>query len=330
MKKTLYIFQSGELKRKDNTLELQTENGKKVLPINTISEIHVFGELTINKRALEFLTSNKIPVHFYNRYDFYVGTYYPREFVNSGLITIKQVEFYLNTKERLYLAKSFILGAVNNIIKNLTYYKRNKPEPMEQAIKSVLEISKKLASCESANEIMAIEGQVRKIYYNAFNDILSNENFYFEERTKRPPESPINALISFGNSLLYTTVLSQIYRTHLDPRISYLHEPNQRSFNLNLDIAEVFKPVIVDRIIFSLINKRQISLKHFEEGLDYSYLNEEGSKIFVQEFEKKLLTTIKYKNIGNVSYRRLIRIECYKLYKHFFREEIYNPFLSEW
>jgi CRISPR-associated protein Cas1 len=282
----LYIFQSGELKRKDNTLEFQTENGKKVLPINTISEIHVFGELTINKRALEFLTSSKIPVHFYNRYDFYVGTYYPREFVNSGLITIKQVEFYLNTKERLYLAKSFILGAINNIIKNLTCYKRNKPEPMEQAIKSVLEISKKLTSCESLNKIMAIEGQVRKTYYNVFNNILSNENFYFEERTKRPPENPINALISFGNSLLYTTFLSQIYRTHLDPRISYLHEPNQRSFNLNLDIAEVFKPVIVDRIIFSLINKRQISLKHFEEGLDYSYLNEEESKIFIQEFEK--------------------------------------------
>ena len=177
---------------------------------------------------------------------------------------------------------------------------------------------------------MALEGDIRKVYYDAFNVIINQNEFYFENRSKRPPENPINALISFGNSLLYTTVLSQIYRTHLDPRIGYLHETNRRSFTLNLDLSEIFKPIIVDRVIFSLINKRQIQLKHFDEDLDYAYLNEKGREIFIKEYEDKLNTTIKHKDLGNVSYRKLIRLECYKLYKHLLDEEIYQPFVSGW
>jgi CRISPR-associated protein Cas1 len=124
-------------------------------------------------------------------------------------------------------------------------------------------------------------------------------------------------MISFGNSLLYTTILSEIYRTHLDPRIGYLHESNRRSFSLNLDIAEVFKPIIVDKVIFSLINKRQLDEKHFIKDIGFSHLTE-------------INTTIKYRNIGKVSYRRLLRLECYKLYKHFLGEEVYKPFTSDW
>ena len=177
---------------------------------------------------------------------------------------------------------------------------------------------------------MQVEGEIRKTYYSSFDQIIQLPGFSFERRTKRPPENPLNALISFGNSLLYTTVLSEIYRTHLDPRIGYLHETNQRSFTLNLDIAEVFKPVIVDRVIFSLLNKGQIQLKHFEEEVGFSYLSEKGRAIFIKEYEDKLKTTIKHRNLGKVSYRKLIRVECYKLYKHFMEEEVYMPFLGEW
>ena len=73
------------------------------------------------------------------------------------------------------------------------------------------------------------------------------------KRVKRPPDNPINALISFGNTLLYTKTISAIYRTHLDQRISYLHEPSEGRFSLSLDISEVFKPVIVYKTIFVTI-----------------------------------------------------------------------------
>ncbi len=330
MKKPIYIFNDGQLKRKDNTLLFIKENEKKVIPINAISEIHVFGEIDLNKRVLEFLTKNKVPVFFYNHYGYYIGSFYPREYLNSGLIILKQAEFYLKHKERMFLAKSFVSGAAANILKNLSYYKKSKEEYIKPYIEEILEKSKEIDSKKDIPSLMALEGEIRKKYYEAFNVVLNIGDFYFDKRTKRPPENPLNALISFGNSLIYTTILSQIYRIHLDPRIGYLHETNQRSFSLNLDLAEIFKPIIVDRVIFSLINKNQIQLKHFEEDIDYTYLNEKGKQIFIKAYEEKLATTIKYKNLGKVSYRKLIRLECYKLYKHFFGEDIYKPFVASW
>lgn len=329
MKKTFYIFSSGKLERRENTLAVETEAGRKIIPINAVSEIKVFGELDLNKSTLEFLTKNQIPIHFFNHYGYYIGSFYPRETVNSGLITLKQVEYYLDEEKRVFLAKSFVIGAVNNILKNLEYYKR-RGKDLGKVVETIEKEADKLKNVNTVPLVMQIEGEIRKIYYGSFNTILNSEEFLMDKRTKRPPENPINALISFGNSLLYTTILSEIYRTHLDPRIGYLHETNRRSFTLNLDISEVFKPVIVDRVIFNLVNKGQIKLKHFEEDVGFSYLNEKGKKIFIKEFEEKLSTTIKYKNLGKVSYRKIIRLECYKLYKHFLEEEVYIPFLVGW
>ncbi len=329
MKKPLYIFSNGKLTRKENTLALETEEGRKIIPINSVSEIKVFGELDLNKRVLEFLTKNQIPIHFFNHYGYYVGSYYPREALNSGLITLRQAEHYLDPERRLYLAKSFVAGAITNMLKNLEYYRRRKRE-VDGHIKTIEKTANDLQKAESTEEIMQVEGEVRKKYYQSFNKIIKAKGFLFDKRTKRPPENPINALISFGNSLLYTTILSEIYRTHLDPRIGYLHQTNQRSFTLNLDISEVFKPVIVDRVIFTLLNKAQIQIKHFEEDVGYSYLKDSGRRIFVGEYENKLRTTIKHRNLGKVSYRKLIRLECYKLYKHFMNEEVYIPYAGEW
>jgi len=89
----------------------------------------------------------------------------------------------------------------------------------------------------------------------------------------------INSLISFVNSLIYTTVLSEIYKTQLNPTISYLHEPGVKRFSLCLDIAEIFKPLIGDRMIFSLLNKNQITEDDFEEDSNYLYLKESAKSI---------------------------------------------------
>jgi len=96
MKKTVYIFSNGELKRKQNTLYFETEdNKKKYLPVENTGEIQIFGEITINKKLLDFLSQNEIIVHFFNYYGYYSGSFYPREHYNSGEIILKQAEHYL-------------------------------------------------------------------------------------------------------------------------------------------------------------------------------------------------------------------------------------------
>lgn len=108
---------------------------------------------------------------------------------------------------------------------------------------------------ENIEQLIAFEGQIKQTYFKAFSTIIDNPEFQFESRTRRPPKDYINTLISFSNSVLYTQVLSEIYQTHLDPRIGYLHTTNFRRFTLNLDMAEIFKLVIGDRTIFSVLNK---------------------------------------------------------------------------
>lgn len=111
--------------------------------------------------------------------------------------------------------------------------------------------------CRDVDGLMLIEARCRQQYYQSFNTILNSTDFQFTKRSRRPPKDPINALISFGNTILYNRFQQIIWKTALDSRIGVLHAANRRHYSLNLDFADVFKPIIVDKLVFSLINKGQ-------------------------------------------------------------------------
>ena len=331
MKESVYIFSNGMLKRQDNTLLfIDSNNKKKYIPVENLKEILVFGEVEFNKRVLEFLSQKEIILSLFNYYGFYVGSYYPREHYNSGYMILKQAEHYLDINKRIIIAKKFVEGAVKNSVKNLKYYKRREKD-LESEISEIMTKLNKLNDVSNIPKLMQIEGEIKKIYYKSFNKIIENESFKFEKRNKRPPIDRINALISFSNSIIYNAVLREIYSTHLDPRIGFLHYTNFRRFSLNLDIAEIFKPVIGDKVIFKVINKGIIKERDFEKDLNRIFLNNSGKRKFIEEIEKRMGETIKLKKFKNkVSYRILIRMELYKLEKHLLGEDIYKPFVMEW
>lgn len=330
MKKTIYIFNDGQLKRKDNTLYFETEKGRKYIPIEDVSDFFIFGEVDLNKRFLEFVSQKEILLHFFNYYGYYVGTYYPREHLNSGYIILKQAEHYLDENKRIFLASKIVEGSCKNILNVIRYYK-NRGKDLEDIEENIISLYQKIKDCNMVNELMAIEGNIRDTYYKAFDEIISNEDFTFDQRTRRPPKNELNALISFGNSLLYVLVLGEIYKTHLDPRIGYLHATNFRRFTLNLDMAEIFKPIIIDRLIFTLVSKKMITKNDFEQDMGGILLKDKGKKVFIEEFDKRLKTTINHRQLGRkVSYRRLIRMELYKLEKHLIGESEYEPYVSKW
>lgn len=330
MKRNYYITRNGRIKRQDNTLLLESETGeKKVIPVEDVEGIYLMGETDMNTKLLNFLSQHKIPVHVFNYYGYYSGSYYPREHLNSGFLLVNQVECYKDTARRLSIAKEFIGSATHNILRNLKYYRNRKP-----GLDSYIEdIESRIPDLQAASDIMALmawEGHVRERYYDSFNAILDLEE-EFSKRTRRPPDNMINALISFGNSLLYATTLGEIYHTQLNPTVSYLHEPGNRRFSLSLDIAEVFKPVIVDHVIFKLLNTKMLDEKDFEKEVNFCYLSESGRKTFLREYDERLSTTINHRGLDrNVSYRRLIRLECYKLEKCIAGIEEYKAFRAWW
>lgn len=330
MKKDIYIFNDGDIKRKDNTVFFESGGKKKYLPVEELNNIWIYGEVNLNKKFLDFAAEKEICIHFFNYYGYYTGTFYPREHLNSGYVILKQAENYIDFEKRIKIAKMLIETAVLNILVVLKYYNSRGIE-LESSIADIDKKKSLMEECKTIEELMAVEGNIRQQYYECFSKIIKNPKFEFKVRSKRPPRDKINALISFGNSMMYTTVLGEIYQTQLDPRIGYLHSTNTRRFTLNLDVAEIFKPIIVDRVIFSLLNRNELSENDFESELNGIMLNEKGKKKFIEEYNNKLLTTIKHSKIGTtVSYKRVIRLELYKLQKYITENEAYEGFVARW
>lgn len=330
MKRSYYIYNNGSLRRKDNTITFTDEyDEKKDLPIERVGDIYVMSEMSFNSSLINILSQNGIPVHFFNYYSFYTGSFYPREQLVSGNLLVHQVEHYLDSEKRLKLAKAFIEGASFNIYRNLRYY-NGRGKNVQNFMDIIEDLRKEIPKAQSIQELMGYEGNIRKTYYKAWPTII-DQKIEFEKRVKNPPDNMINTMISFANTLIYTKVLSEIYQTQLNPTISYLHEPGDRRFSLSLDIAEIFKPILADRLIFSLLNRNQITEKSFTKGLNFLHFTKEASKTVVAELDAKMQTTIKHKDLDKtVSYQHLMRLECYKLVKHLLGEKEYEPFKIWW
>lgn len=330
MKKSLFVYNEGTLQRHDNTIRFIDKAGnKKDIPIETVGEINIMTQMEFNTSFLNILSQNGIIVHCYNYYDYYIGSFYPKESLISGELLVNQVNHYTDSGKRLKIAQKFIDGAADNIYRNVRYYNA-RGKDLQSTLDDIDNIRKNIYKSKSVTELMGYEGNIRKIYYKSWNTIV-NQNINFEKRVKNPPDNMINTLISFVNTMIYTRVLSEIYKTQLNPTVSFLHEPGTRRFSLALDISEIFKPLLGDRLIFSLLNKNQINERSFTESLNFLHLKKEASQIIARELDSRMQTTIKHKELNReVSYQYLIRLECYKLIKHLIGEKEYEPFKIWW
>lgn len=330
MQKSIYVYTNGQLSRKDNTIRfIDKNNATRDLPVEQVSEIYVMSQMDLNTAFLNLASQNKIMLHFFNYYDFYIGSFYPREQYLAGNLLVKQSEYYLDYNKRIELAKAFIEAASFNIYRNLRYY-NGRGKDLQQSMDNIVGLRKAIEKCKTIQELMGVEGNIRKEYYSTWNTIVS-QNINFQKRVMNPPDNYINSLISYVNSLIYTKTLSQIYRTQLNPTISYLHEPGVRRFSLCLDISEIFKPLIGDRLIFSLLNRNQITEKSFTKELNGLHLTKEASRTITEELDHRLKKTIFHRELEkDVSYEYLMRLEVYKLIKHILGEKQYKGFEIWW
>lgn len=330
MAESFYLFSNGDLIRKDNVLRMVAPDGRfKDIKVEMTRDIYLFGEVVLNTKCLNYAGQISIPIHFFNYYGFYTGSFYPKEANVSGKLLIEQVQHYTVPGKRLEIAKALVEAASFNILRNMRYY-NERGRDLESCMTAVRALRLGSQRSQDVNELMGWEGSIRQTYYSAWKDII-NQEIDFEKRAKRPPDNMINALISFVNSLVYVTCLSEIYKTQLHPAVSYLHSAGERRFSLCLDISEVFKPLIADRLIFSMLNKRMLSKKDFERESNFCYLKETGRRRLLEEYDKYLERTIQHKGLKrNVSYRHLIRLECYKLIKHLMGDKKYEGFKIWW
>lgn len=334
MKKSYYLFNPGRMSRKDNTLKFTPvdatgiEGDPKYIPVENVDNLYTFGALDANSSLYNFLGKEQIAVHFFDYHEHYTGSFMSKDYLLSGKTLIAQSQHYSHAGKRLALARKFVTGAAGNILKNLKYY-NNRDKDTSTQIERIEALLLQIPETDSIDMLMGIEGNIRIVYYSAFDIIITD--FEMGIRSKQPPSNEVNALISFINSLCYTLCLDAIYHTQLHPTISFLHQPGVRRYSLALDLAEIFKPILSDRLIFTLLNKKIIAKSDFDLQLNSCLLKESGRKKVVSAWDERLSETIMHRSLKrSVSYRHLVKLECYKLVKHILDMEIYQPFKAWW
>lgn len=323
---TRYIFSMGELKRKDNSIAFSNEKGNFYLPIEDTRELYCMNEVSFNTKFLDFIARAGITIHLFNYYGHYSGTFYPKDQLISGDLTVKQSVMFI--ENRLIIAKSIVNAIARNIHEILYHYYRHEKKELKPYLDWLKDDVPNFLDKElRIEQILFIEGQIWNRFYDSFSHFLPDD-FLMNKRVKRPPDNPMNALVSFGNTLLYTKTISQIYNTHLNQSISFLHSPREGRFSLSLDLSEAFKPIIVFRTIFDLVGRKKLQVtKHFDKSLNYALLNEEGKKIFIDAFEERINESFLHPKLKRkVSYKHAIKLDGYKLIKSIVEKREFKPF----
>ena len=324
-----YIFSTGDFTRNDFSIKFKNDKGNVYLPIEKVKELYCFNDVTISTKLLEILSTAGICVHFFNYYENYIGTYYPKRNLISGKLIVKQSVTFLNAREEI--AKKIVIGIAKNIRAILYHYYRHGVKELKNVMDFYNnDVEKLLSKTKDIKQILSVEGRIWAEFYSTFKYFLPEE-FMINKRVKRPPDNPMNAMISFGNTLLYTKTISQIYNTHLEQSISFLHEPSEARFSLSLDLSEVFKPIIVYKTIFELVNNKKIKIeKHFDSKLNYALLNEEGKKVFIEAFEERINQTFDHPILKRkITYKQAIKLDGYKLIKYIMEGKEFCPFNIE-
>ena len=323
-----HIVNGGILTKKDFTILFENTDEKKYIPIETIDSINIYSNVIFSSNFFELANKEHFAVNLISNTGNLVGRFIPDSWNRDSHVEKEQLRILNSPKEHLKLAIILQYANIFNIRASLRYYDRRKDDGIiDKSIEDITVILNKVKEAKSIDSLFMYEARARQIYFHCFNQVMPAESFEFIKRTRRPPKDAINAMISFGNTLLYTRFANAIYRSALDIRFGIIHNSDKRHESLNLDLADLFKPVLVDRTIFTLVNKNMINeVGDFEETESGGvYLSPKGKRIFLREFQRKLDTEVKYKS-DIKKYSDLINIEVKKLESYFRSGAKYRPF----
>jgi CRISP-associated protein Cas1 len=328
MKTKYYLYHSGKLKRQDHSLVYTYQEKKVFLPIGQIDIIYIFAQIDINQNVIKLLNKHKVMIFFFTFNGQFIGKYLPHQ-LQSGKHIIAHALFVHDEERRQALAKSIILGSIKNMIFIIKYYQKKK-RIKEYVIQNIQSVMKKVSDTHDFRKLLMLEAETKKIYYATFDSIILNTDFHFQSRSFYPPQNEVNALMSFGYAMLYSRLESSIHRSRLSIELPFVHGHSKQNSGLHHDIADIFKPIFVDRLIFQMINKKMVWLEHFENRSNGVYLNKAGMTMFIAQFEDYMKKTIKLGK-KHYSYRQLLSKEVHKISRFVHDEQVYKPFvLTRW
>ena len=316
---TLFVSKEATLNRRENTLSITVDGRRRPFPIEKISHIVLLSQSKLNSSLLCLCGANGVRISVFDYYGYCKGTFEPPQMNPAGRVKLEQARHILNDVQKMPLAREIIRGAAHNMRANLQYYAYRDKAALKENINQMNRLIPKIDHAVNSAELMGIEGNLHVIYFNAWKRI--DERLDFAKRIRRPPNNPINCLISFINQLVYTVVKHEISKTHLDDTLSWLHAPGSGRSSLSLDLSEPFKPVLTDALIFKLVRKAIMNDSWFTQQPGVCLLSETGRRHVAEHFSIKLEERLQ----GN-AYREWIYKEALNIERHVMGMQEYDAF----
>lgn len=358
MAKTVIISEQGaKISVKNQQLSIQ-KGGEEIKKIKDyeIEQILIMGKVDLTSSAISKILARGIDCVFLTSNGRYKGRLLGRQSKNIPL-RIKQFESLSDPEKSLSIAKAIVAGKIHNQRYLLLRFQRElRDSHLANVLAKMRLIREKVKIMTKFEEVLGCEGEASHLYFSNLGRCIKNHEFYFTGRNRRPPKDPVNACLSFGYSLLLTIIEGFVLEVGLDPYLGALHKPEYGRPSLVLDLMEEFRPLIVDRLVLRIINRRQLSPQEFGppepefdpdsedialiketsgEGEEIPasssavYIRGGNKKIFLSSFYSKLRERIYYPpTTSTLSWRQVILQQVYKLAKVIKgNSDSYQPFI---
>jgi CRISPR-associated protein Cas1 len=304
---TLFVSRSAVLKQRENTLSIFLDGKTRALPIESIRHLVLLGETRLNSRLLTLCGKHGVRLSVFDYYGYFKGCFEPIDRNPAGVVKLAQARLLLDDARRIAVAREIVRGAAHNMIANLRYYRYRGAESLAAIIDNMQRLTSKIGKADDSPTLMGVEGNLHEWYYSGWKHI--HPSLDFTPRVRRPPNNPINCLLSFLNQLTYAVVRHEASKTHLEETFSVLHSPGQGRASLSLDLAEPFKPVLVDMLIFRMARRGMLSENWFDEKDGVCLLSETGRRHVAEQFSLRLEEQLRDRSYRAWVYREALQLE---------------------
>lgn len=298
---TLYVTQPGaEVRKKGSRLQVQWHGEvQTALPLRIVERLVCLGPVQLSAAATRLLLEEGIPVYFCSQRGRSYGTLSAGH--EDAERFLAQAERYRDPACRLAIAKVIVSAKLCHQQRLLRRHARNHPNPPLTQIADQLDrAAATLSRRATVAEVMGVEGHASALYFSAFGHCLRQPGITFRERNRRPPKDPVNAILSLGYMLVLGEVVSMVIAQGLHPGLGFLHEVGRRRPALALDLLELARQPLVDRLTLSLFNRSVLTPNDFDATKpgDGVRLKEKSLKRYLEFYDHAMTTPFRYGSSG--------------------------------
>ena len=290
---TLYVTTPEAYLSKDglNVVISVKQNEIFRIPIHNIEQIVTFGYMGASPGLMKLCADNNVSLTFLSPQGRYISR---SQGPTRGNVLLRKAQ-YLNSDNAgyaLHLCKLFIGGKIQNYRNILRRFIRDNgdDEAIEKAAEELLRCKRKVLDATSIDSVRGIEGEAATAYFSVFSHLLLNQkdDFIFEGRNRRPPKDAVNAMLSFVYTLICNDMTAALETVGLDPYVGFMHTLRPGRASLALDMMEELRAYLGDRLVLSLINRRQITIKDFvQQGDEGIVMTDSGRKTILTAWQSR-------------------------------------------